>query len=242
MFTDCQFRENDEYAAPRPVAGVFDSPVIPICLNTEWASHLDGLLQRLLCATHWDGTETEVEATIQQVQTLIAKLADIQECPTVTDPKYIGEVFMAAVATTPANCLPCSGLTYLRTDYPALYAALDANLKTDADHFVTPQITNGRVPAGAGSFTMWSNGMSGTAVLNVGSQVGEYAHTLIVNELARHAHNVPRSSGTTSGSGAFSALSRVETDVLPTSYDGGDIPHNNMPPVTGMKFFIYAGA
>lgn len=247
MNTGCQYRTSDEYAAPRPSAGVFDSPVVPLCINTEWLSHLDGLLDTLLCPAHWEGTETEVETVIQQVQILMAKLGDIQECPTVTDPKFIGEVFMAATEAAPPNSLPCDGGTYDRFEYPALWAVLDPSLKgIDGTTFRTPNLKNGRVPAGTGA---WQNSAYTFDDFNVGDEAGQFDHTLTVNQLPAHSH--PRnSSGTTEnairpvngGYAISSGSNRALETFTDTGQRGGGQAHNNVQPITGMKFFIYAGA
>lgn len=74
---------DDPRSSPVPVpgAGVFDSPAVPLCINTEWCGHLDGLLGRLLLPDAWIGTEAEIEAAIQEVQKLLVALAQIGDCP-----------------------------------------------------------------------------------------------------------------------------------------------------------------
>jgi len=59
---------------PAPVHDVFDEPSIMLCINAEWASHLDGLLERLLYFDAWDGTDEERERAIGQVWRLLASL------------------------------------------------------------------------------------------------------------------------------------------------------------------------
>lgn len=84
--------------APVPSAGVFDSPYVVLCLNSEWAGHIDGLLDRLLYPDAWRGTDAEIESAITQVNQLLVKLAQIREClldgqvavsPTDTTPDYL---------------------------------------------------------------------------------------------------------------------------------------------------------
>jgi hypothetical protein len=239
MFTDCQFRENDEYAAPRPSAGVFDSPAIPICLNTEWASHLDGLLQRLLCAAHWDGTETEVEATVQQVQTLIAKLADIQECPT-TEARvhYIGEPFSKFTATVPAGAIPMDGELRLQADYPALMPEIPSGWKSGI-YFTLPDM-KGRSIVGAGF--EYKNYAGTPYTVGVGSGSGQVFHTLTVDEIPSHRHQ-ENFRATLSGSPAMQAVSAGSGDdpsANYTGYTGGGLEHNNMPPFLAGYWFIQA--
>lgn len=66
---------------PIPTAGVFDSPTVVLCINAEWASHLDGLLGRLLHPNAWIGTEEEKEAAIQEVGKLLIALLPVGDCP-----------------------------------------------------------------------------------------------------------------------------------------------------------------
>lgn len=65
---------------PVPSTGIFDSPTVRICLNAEWAGHLDGLLGRLLEPDAWIGTDSEIESAIQQVGELMTYLALMRAC------------------------------------------------------------------------------------------------------------------------------------------------------------------
>lgn len=64
----------------------------------------------------------------------------------------IGIIFLFATAAPPADSLACDGVTYLRVDYPELYAVLDPAFITDADHFVTPTLPD---YSGSG-FALWA--------------------------------------------------------------------------------------
>lgn len=230
MNTGCQYRQNDEYAAPRPSAGVFDSPAIPLCLNTEWASHLDGLLEQLLCPSHWQGTETEVEAAIQQVQILMAKLADIQECPEARV-HYIGEPFALFVQEAPAGALPMDGVQRLWADYPLLAEKIPGSW-ISGPYFTLPNMaTRGLVGVGAGT---------GGFEVYAGETFGEAFHTLTVNEMPEHDHTVPLSASTSSGTAIYASANRLQQSTKATSKTGTGQPHNNMPPGLGAYWFIQA--
>lgn len=84
------------------------------------------------------------------------------------------------VTALPDNCLLLDGGTYLREDYPALYAVLDAAFIVDADNFTLPDM-RGRIPVGAGQ----GAGLSDYAIGEIG---GEEAHALVEAENAEHAH------------------------------------------------------
>jgi hypothetical protein len=66
---------------PIPSVGIFDSPTVNICINSKWAGYVDGALETLLNPCVWDGTDTEVEAAIQEVQKLLVALSNGGGCP-----------------------------------------------------------------------------------------------------------------------------------------------------------------
>jgi len=94
----------------------------------------------------------------------------------------LGTIFPFVTASPPTNSLECDGTHYLRTDYPALYAALDAAYIVDADHFKTPDL-RGRVPLGVGTG-------SGLSTYATGDTGGEEKHLLTTSELTEHNHAV----------------------------------------------------
>jgi hypothetical protein len=59
-----------------PSAGVFDSPYQILKINAQWASHLDGVLGRLVYEDAWIGTQAEKDAAIQEVQKLLVALTE----------------------------------------------------------------------------------------------------------------------------------------------------------------------
>lgn len=94
----------------------------------------------------------------------------------------IGTVMPVLTATVPSNMLLCDGSTYLRVDYPALYAALDSAFIVDADHFIVPDM-RGRVALGAGLAA------SGTTY-SVGGTGGSEQVSLVSNQMPSHTHTV----------------------------------------------------
>lgn len=94
----------------------------------------------------------------------------------------LGTVFPFVTASPPAGSLECDGATYLRVDYPTLYAALDSAFIVDADHFIVPDLRS-RIPLGAGTG-------SGLSTYAVNDQGGEEAHALTTAELAVHGHAI----------------------------------------------------
>lgn len=57
---------------PAPLPDVCDAPTVTICVNSEWWSHLDGMISRLLYRDAWQGTEDEIDRAIEQVQEILA--------------------------------------------------------------------------------------------------------------------------------------------------------------------------
>lgn len=61
--------------------------------------------------------------------------------------------------------------------------------------------------------------------------VGEVKHTLVVEEIPSHTHTVPAQAyGTDPGLITLSGNSAAASGRIKTSSDGGNVPHNNMPP------------
>lgn len=69
---------------PVPTPDVFDSPRVYLCVNGAWASHVDGVLERLLFRDAWAGTDSEVQRAIEQIRALLAALGGNGGCMTIT--------------------------------------------------------------------------------------------------------------------------------------------------------------
>lgn len=72
--------ESLEHPLAIPPAGVFDMPNVTLCINSEWASILDGLVGQLLCRNVWGGSVTEVDNVLQQVHLLLVALGTNGGC------------------------------------------------------------------------------------------------------------------------------------------------------------------
>lgn len=235
-----------------------------ICVNFEIPNHplyrraIVGHLYDLAQWWTWEKTwipgDVRAKEVSEEFRNLLLQTLSLGECGGQTTGGnvdcVIGQVITTATAGTPEGFLPCDGQTYLREDYPELYAVLDSNLIVDADHFNTPSIKDGRIPAGVGTYPVTVDGMSGTAVLNVGNLRGEYSHTLTVNEIPAHAHQqrynstsgMVQDNGFTGGYSAGITPAGTPYTPLTTADAGGGFPHMNMPPITGLRFFIRASA
>jgi microcystin-dependent protein len=148
--------------------------------------------------------------------------------------------------TAPGGWLLCDGTSYLRTDFPTLFAAISTNWGAlDGTHFNVPDL-RGRVPVGAG-------GGAGLTNRVIGAKGGEENHILSLAEVAAHVHpdpghthspvnpgngtgfavnNSPSTIGLVAGGGspatysAF-AITTVGAGLQAAGSGGG---HNNMQP------------
>lgn len=145
--------------------------------------------------------------------------------------RMLGVIFPIATSNPPSGCLMCDGTTYLRVDYPDLFAVLDSAFIVDGDHFVVPDMT-GKVPVG--------NGFYDGPTFTMNNPVGSSAHQLVEDEIPSHAHTVHQhftvpflTPGDVPGS-----IPHV-LDGL-TGFTGGSQPHNNIQPSLGLNFCIVA--
>jgi microcystin-dependent protein len=159
----------------------------------------------------------------------------------------LGTIVAIATTLAPTGTLICDGSTYLRADYPDLYALLLPAYQTDADHFVTPDL-RGKTVIGA-SFTLDST----TYVPN--STLGEFSHTLTTDEMPSHSHtNTPHDHiyGSFTDIPVLAGLDPVPASaMLPTpsvttpagvviDNTGGGDAHNNVQPSLVLQYAIVA--
>lgn len=145
----------------------------------------------------------------------------------------IGMIIPFMTESPPGNVLACDGSTYLRVDFPELFAVLDSIFIVDSDHFTVPDL-RGRTVIGAGD----GSGLSSRAV---GSNGGEEDHQLTEGELASHSHSVELTTGVPGvapGEVAFDTTIPILTDS--TGSTGGDSPHNNMQPFYSLNYGVIA--
>lgn len=229
-----------------PTAGIFDAPGVSLCLNTEWASFVDGLLGQLLRRDRWeDGTESEIDFAIDQVNLLIAKLGDVGVC-TLTP---IGATMIWWTDTIPAGWLKM-GQNVSKTTYPELFDIFGYTYGGGFDIFTLPTMT-GYSPFGAG------------ASVALGATAGADSHNLSVAELPAHnhgvndpghAHRIQKASATVNA-GVNTSTPNARTDnpatpdMMTDSHTtgisiqntGGGAAFSLLHPVRGANFIIFAG-
>lgn len=230
-----------------PTVGIFDEPGIPLCLNSEWASFVDGALALLASRAYWKGTEAEIDAAVDQVEILLAALGEIGDCSMATVP--IGATMLWWTDVIPALWLKM-GQNVSKTTYPELFDIFGYTFGGGADIFVLPTM-NGYSPFGAG------------ASVDLGDTAGADSHNLSVDELPAHNHGVTdpghnhpplspltsffggRSAGSNalgSGATAGAALtSGSNTTGISTQNTGNGQAFSLLHPVRACNFIIYAG-
>lgn len=228
-----------------PLVGIFDEPGIPICLNSEWASFVDGALAPLLARKYWQGTETEIDAAVEQIEILLAALGEIGACNMGAVP--IGATMMWWTEVIPQGWIKM-GSNISKTTYPELFDIFGYTFGGGGDIFSLPTM-NGYSPFGAG------------AAVDLGDTAGADSHNLSLDELTPHGHIVtdpghthnakwattgaPGSgAGTWQGSAGYSnAASQIQAATTGISIQsaGGGMAFSLLHPVRACNFIIYGG-
>jgi len=148
--------------------------------------------------------------------------------------RVIGEIIAFAGASSPdARWLSCDGASYLRTNYPDLFAIIGTTFgSADGSHFNVPDL-RGRSPSGVGT----GGGLNPVAL---GDIYGEQDHTLTIAEMPSHDHATGNSA--LLGTSVPPPLDALGPNPFPavTGLTGGDGAHNNVGPRLGITFLIVA--
>lgn len=196
--------------------------------RAELASYITGALETLTEAGSWEpfGTMTIDEATEYSLEALNYYLDGGDRC-------MIGDLWIGITSDYPDGVLPFDGTQYLRTDYPTLYARIDAAFIDDADHFTLHEAA-GRalVIAGAGT---------GLTARTTGDKWGSETVVIEVNEIPPHAHSYDKTVAAASvvlGELAGFELGAYSTESTGTT--GGGEAHDNQAPRFAVKVGVWA--
>ena len=156
----------------------------------------------------------------------------------------IGTIVEYGGSTAPNGFLLCQGQAIPRAEFRELFAVIGTTYGAgDGSTTFNLPDRQGLIAIGAGTHTD-TNGDSKTFVL--GQEYGEYNHTLTINEMPNHNHNLigeMYALKANSGSqefGSGSARSLNIKDILGIGSTGGSQAHNNLPPTTATNFIIKA--
>lgn len=168
----------------------------------------------------------------------------------------IGQIVDIVTSTIPPNMLLCDGSTYLRVDYPELYAVLDTAFIVDADHFIVPDY-QGRVTVGfdAGTYSLGVVGGLDSVTLTT-TEIPSHDHVASAPTVVDPTHShvevaavptlitigagVPSPSAIPSASTTAPALTGISVLAPIISPTGGDGAHENRQPFGVAKKVIIA--
>lgn len=142
----------------------------------------------------------------------------------------VGSIIMWTMATIPDRWLICDGAAYLKSEYPELYALFGGKYGENPTFFGVPDMTF-RSPFGASIST------------ELDVEQGEMEHTLTVDEIPSHRHT--QRIGTGGGTNALAVGTTNNANATATRDNlndtGGGGSHNNLHPVYGVYYIVYAG-
>lgn len=161
----------------------------------------------------------------------------------VGDTLPIGTIIPYASAKVPSGYLKCNGQAVSRTQYNKLFNAIGTyfGVGDRETTFNVPDL-KGRTIIGMGLGIDKNNEYGGSE--NIGTKLGEYSHTLIIDEMPSHNHTVQRSTDTSS----FYVLTGEKFDLSTpqgikteeTNNTGGGQSHNNTQPSLVVNYIIKA--
>lgn len=156
--------------------------------------------------------------------------------------QYLGEIRLISFNFPPKGWAMCNGQLLPINQNQALFALLGTRYGGDGKvNFALPDL-RGRMPVHMGTG------------FDLGQKGGEEAHTLTVNEMPQHVHELKANTGLTTamspanallgkrgmrGRDMFGAAANL-TSLHPASVTtaGGSLPHENMQPFLGLNFAI----
>lgn len=147
----------------------------------------------------------------------------------------IGTIQMWPTDTPPSGWLICNGQNITQAAYPRLYLVLGGtNGNINIPNF------EGRFPLGAGRSSQTT--ATSHTLLSTG---GEETHTLTLEEMPAHSHEISYRTRNKDGNGTQVSDLSMTGSTANTESAGGDtngntVPHNNMPPFYTIHFIIKA--
>ncbi len=180
---------------------------------------INGLFNTLVNSDAWTQGGT---ATAQDAADIFSEIV-----LTISMSTDVGQILFFATISLPAYCLPCDGASYLRADYPQLFAAIGVLWgSADGTHFNVPDFRDKTLVDAGSSFAITDTG-------------GEQAHTLTIAEMPTHSHAIGDFIPTgTAVPPPLDAIDGIPHIINHTANEGGGGAHNNMQPYTAVNFGI----
>ena len=148
------------------------------------------------------------------------------------DSTPIGSIFMYASNTIPSKWLLCNGQEINREEYSNLFSIIGTTYG-EGDGETTFNLPNlkGRVPVGIDDNDYDFDVLGKTG--------GEKEHTLTINEMPEHAHQMG-SDHNTFGAGSYPNDRLYDGTNFSTKETGGGQAHNNLQPYIVLNYIIKA--
>lgn len=204
--------------------------------NPEWLAFVVGAVERLKTPNMWQGTQSEVEECLQQIDELIYLLQ--KEVIVTSQPP--GIVSFTASATPPEGWLLCDGSYVDEDEYPELFEAIGWNFQSNppTGTFRLPDMRS-RLPIGAGQGAYLSEWFLGT-------MAGGETITLTEQNLPAHSHAIglgtaTSQAGTNVYTQSYTNSVGVRAFTQPSASVGGNSPFSRMPPVLVLNPIISTG-
>lgn len=217
---------------------------IPIPNDAVFRRAVWGALLDLTYAHNWEqhGTVTPAE---QAAAFLDAYLAGNAEGCTVQHKHDIGEIVPFAVDYAPLPYILCDGQAISRTHFNLLYDWLGLAFGT-GDNFTTFNVPDLRYRGLIGMGQL--DGIITNPMAFPANPFGTMEHTLLTAEIPIHNHRQVTTTAApavnfAAGTGNLTNQQAVSGGTAPnvTQNTGGGQPHNNMPPVMPVAYYIYSG-
>ena len=184
-----------------------------------------------LSAETMNTLQTNVENAIEEVA---GRIVGIGAAP-------IGSIITWTTAAAPRGWLVCDGSAISRTTYSDLFAVVGTTygVGDGSTTFNLPDL-KGRVPVGYGTGTDGNN--KSLDFTPLGSQGGEYEHTLTVNEIPEHSHRVATLDPDSDEYYGVEVVNQKKSfnPNFYTEATGGSQPHNNLQPFIVLNYIIKA--
>jgi microcystin-dependent protein len=168
------------------------------------------------------------DSDIELIHEIVDAASDDILRPVVMTP--VGATMIWHMPTPPDRWLICEGAGHDKALYPELFALWGYKYGGSGSFFAVPDMS-GLIPYGA------------SIAIPLDTEAGEATHLLTVNEMPQHNHadaiRVGNGSPARGVVGSGSAT-LVNINAI-TANNGGSVAHNNLPPVLGVNFIVYAG-